>query len=95
MQIDVKDQIPVELIRQMQHAIGWAENRVSGTKNRVMYAYRNRFIISPNNIWESAVFFGLAEKTNLNKDGYVCYSLTQSGLEFLGDLCGIKIILEY
>lgn len=87
------DQIPVKLIREMQHAIGWRESRVTGTKKRVMHAYRNRFFAPTNEAWESLCFFGLAKIDDISDDGRrACYVLTRKGLDFLGDLCGLKIV---
>lgn len=84
--------ITVKQIELMQHAIGFPKNRVTGTKHRVMHAYRNYFCDTKCNDWEALVEKGLARRGEPNKDGILYYSVTLEGLVFLGNLCGLKII---
>ena len=84
--------ITVNQIELMQHAIGFSKNKVTGTKHRVMHAFRNHFCDTVSNDWESLYLKGLAKRGAPDKDGIVYYWLTLEGFKFLGDLCGMKII---
>jgi len=84
--------ITVNQIELMQHAIGFSKNKVTGTKHRVMHAFRNHFCDNIVYEWEILVEKGLAKRGKADKDGIVYYSLTLEGFKFLGDLCGMRII---
>ena len=91
----LKEEITVEMIEDMKHCIGFKENKVTGTKNRVMYAYRNHYYThSTNKHWNQLIELGFARKNDSeNERGLTYFRLNEKGLRFLADLCGyVKII---
>lgn len=81
----------------MKHAIGFDKSKVTGTKNRIMHAYRNYFCCGENYTedWYSLVELELATKRIHQMDKTMVYfHLTIKGLEFLARLCGFKTILK-
>lgn len=85
--------ITVRQIEDMKHCIGFSKNRVTGTKHRVMYAYRNYYCDHQNNEgWNSMVEIGLAYKERPDKYGLTYFHLTKEGLKFLANLCGFEEI---
>lgn len=88
--------ITVGMIKDMQHCIGFDDNRVSGNKKRVMHAYRNRFIdYKENENWNYLIELGLADRSvDENNTDFVMFYLTPKGFEFLAKLCGFARIRE-
>ena len=91
-----KSDITVGMIRNMQHCIGFDKNQVTGTKHRVMHAYRNYYYTNHEHKgWNALVDSGLAYKNpNINDKGLTNFNLTPEGFKFLSDLCGFKKIVE-
>ena len=82
-------------IEMMKHAIGFDRNKVTGTKNRIMHAYRNRYhdVASDANLqWLCKC--GLMQQGTPNEQGYCTYWVTDAGFGFLARLCGFKKIVE-
>lgn len=88
--------ITLDMIEEMQHCIGFDKNRVTGTKHRVMHAYRNHFCDHKDNIkWNKLKELGLAERNITEQEtGITYFHLTSKGFEFLANLCGFKEIKE-
>ena len=88
--------ITYEMIEEMQHCIGFRRNIVTGTKHRVMHAYRNHFCDHiDNKKWNELVKLGLAYVGQIDYETGVCfYHLTQKGLNFIAKLCGFENIVE-
>lgn len=86
--------ITVSMIKDMQHCIGFVDNRTTGTKNRVMHAYRNRFVdYKENENWNYLIELGLADRIVHGDDsGFVTFYVTKKGFDFLADLCGFAKI---
>ena len=86
----VKEEITVKMIDNMKHCIGFKENRVTGTKNRVMYAYRNHFYTySTDRCWNDLIDLGMARRNaEENERGLTYFRLNEKGLRFLAELCG-------
>lgn len=90
------DEITVSMIKDMKHCIGFDKNKVKGTKDRIMYSFRNRFSDNvENENWNYLVELGLADR-RISKihPGFVTFYLTLKGFEFLAQLCGFKEITE-
>jgi len=91
-------EVTLIMIEEMQHCIGFDENRVTGIKNRIMHAYRNHFCdINTNKNWIKLIDLGLA-KQDLTSDenGITYFRLTKKGFNFLAKLCGFeKIIMQH
>ncbi len=87
--------ITLDMIEEMQHCIGFDKNRVTGTKHRVMHAYRNHFCDHKDNEkWNKLRDLGLASMGSEDKNGITFFHLTEKGFEFLANLCGFKEIKE-
>ena len=87
--------ITVFQIEEMQHCIGFRDNRVTGTKHRVMHAYRNHFCTHESDkSWNKLVEIGLAYKESAGENGITYYHLTGEGMKFLANLCGLEKIFE-
>ena len=91
-----KSDITVGMIRNMQHCIGFDKNRVTGTKYRIMHAYRNYYYTNHDHKgWNTLVDSGLAAKNpQISEYGMTTFKLTPEGFKFLSDLCGFKKIVE-
>lgn len=88
--------ITVGMIKNMQHCIGFEKNRVTGSKHRVMRAYRNYYVDHKGNKnWNDLIELGLADRS-LREDniGIATFYLTIKGFEFLAELCGFEKIIE-
>jgi hypothetical protein len=82
-------------IEMMKHAIGFEKNQVTGTKNRIMHAYRNRYYdaISNENLqWLCKC--KLMKQGTPNEQERCTYWVTEEGFAFLARLCGFKKIVE-
>lgn len=92
----MKSEITLDMIRDMQHCIGFAKSRVTGKDHRVMHAYRNHYCdYVDNKNWKTLIDLGLAKSTtNTIGNGIVYFSLTPEGFKCLADLCGFKEIIE-
>jgi len=91
-----RNRIELETIEEMQHCIGFSKNRVTGTKHRVMYSYRNHYCDHIDNaMWGNLVELGLATQS-ICKDlnGITYFHLTKDGFSLLADLCGFEKIIE-
>lgn len=87
--------ITYKQIEEMQHAIGFNKNKVTGIKHRVMRAYRNHFCDHiDNQSWEILRLKGLADRGKADKDGICYFHVTENGLQFLATLCGFEKIVE-
>ena len=71
-------------------------NKITGTKHRIMYAYRNYFCdINTNKNWRKLVELGLAKQNIMvNENGITYFHLTDEGLKFLARLCRFEKIIE-
>jgi hypothetical protein len=89
------DAITVKQIDYMKHAIGYEPKRVSRKTYRV---WRNYFTTSiPSKTWDALVELGLAEQRPFPQGGGEnpqVYSVTWEGLNFLGSLLGITMVVE-
>lgn len=90
------DEITLDMIEEMQHCIGFADNKVTGTKYRIMHAYRNHFCDHKDNKkWNTLIKLGLANMGSVNQEsGITFFHLNKKGFEFLARLCGLKKIVE-
>lgn len=88
------DNVTCAQIQLMQHAIGFNESQTTGTKHRIMHAYRNYFCDSICDEWEALKAVGLAGRGKKSEDGFVYYYVTKDGLQFMADLCGFEKIIE-
>jgi hypothetical protein len=90
------NEITYYIIEEMKHCIGFDKNRITGTKHRIMYAYRNHFCDHKDNkMWNELVELQLAYVGNTNEESGICYyQLTNKGLSFLANLCGFEKIIE-
>ena len=87
--------ITVKQIDYMKHAIGYEPKRVSRKKYLV---WRNYFTTStPSKTWAALVALGLAEREPFPHgcgEEPQFYSVTREGLNFLGSLLGITMVVE-
>ena len=91
-----KTDITFGMIRNMQHCIGFDKNKVTGTKHRVMRAYRNYYCTHESHKdWNMLIAFGLAKRSaDVSAEGVTYFRLTLEGFKFLADLCGFEKIIE-
>lgn len=90
------NEITLSMIEEMQHCIGFDKNKITGTKHRIMHAYRNHFCdVNTNKTWRKLVELGLAKQNLMvNKDGITYFHLTDEGFKFLARLCRFDKIVE-
>ena len=87
--------ITVFQIEEMQHAIGFDKNRVTGNKRRIMHCYRNYYCTHKDDKnWLNLVDRGLANMRFPDKNGIVYFHLTNEGFKFLSNLCGFEKMYE-
>ena len=84
------------MIEEMQHCIGFDKNKITGTKHRIMHAYRNHFCdVSTNKTWCKLVELGLAKQSIMvDENGITYFHLTDKGFKFLARLCRFDKIVE-
>lgn len=90
------NEITLSMIEEMQHCIGFEKNKITGTKHRVMRAYRNHFCdVNTNKNWRKLVELGLAKQNVMvGKNGITYFHLTDEGFKFLARLCRFDKIVE-
>lgn len=89
------EDITLKMIEEMQHCIGFPRNKVTGTKHRIMYAYRNHYCDHKDNKeWQSLVELELATQSSADNVGITYYYLTEKGFKLLAVLCGFEKIVE-
>lgn len=90
------NEITLSMIKVMQHCIGFDKNKITGTKHRVMHAYRNHFCdVVTNKNWRKLVELGLAKQsTGISGNGITNFYLTDEGFKFLARLCRFDKIVE-
>lgn len=91
------NEITLSMIEEMQHCIGFEKNKITGTKHRVMHAYRNHFCdVNTNKNWRKLVELGLAKQSIMVNDetGITYFYLTDEGFKFLARLCRFEKIIE-
>ena len=89
--------ITLSMIEEMQHCIGFDKNKITGTKHRIMYAYRNHFCdIFTSKTWCKLVELGLAKQSIMVDDetGITYFHLTDEGFKFLSKLCRFEKIIK-
>ena len=93
--MEILNGISFRQIEIMKHAIGFDRNRVTGTKNRIMHAYRNRYhdVVDDENL-QGLCKRGMMEQGKPDEQGRCTYWVTKAGFEFLERLCGFKKIAE-
>lgn len=90
------NEITLFMIEEMQHCIGFDVNKITGTKHRVMHAYRNYYCdVNTNKNWRKLVELGLAKQNIVaDENGITYFHLTDKGFEFLARLCRFEKIIE-
>lgn len=88
--------ITLSMIEEMQHCIGFDKNKITGTKHRIMHAYRNHFCdVNTNKNWLKLIELGLAKQNIMaDENGITYFHLTAEGFEFLARLCHFDKIIE-
>lgn len=82
-------------IETMQHAIGFSKNQITGTKHRVMHAFRNYYCSHKNDeIAVSLCSLGLMTEGANSSNDIQYFHVTKEGLVFLARLCGFEKIVE-